>query len=137
MDNYKLSDEWKALNNIWKKSDAGIREECCDDFRELSELIRRIYCKRDNCDYQYLSALSDEAFNYVVGLINKGEKNMYHSMMAILSSHNFDSVSEFCEYYIEKNSEMRPQWCMSDNRPYIEELSKLCYSKYQFKKKYL
>ena len=92
MDEYKYSEEWVALNAIWLSMSKAQREANYDNFKIVTEFIKASYLNKNSLaeekseetcvdDYRYLDKVSESAKNLVIDLVNKGEKNIYHSIM--------------------------------------------------------
>jgi len=136
MDNYKTSKEWIALNNIWKNSTQEIKEKNIDDFKTLTNLIKK-YChpvaeplpkaKRKYVPtYDYLNELSPETKQLVIDLVNDGDKNLYHSIMAIIESHRgqFSTVDDLWNYYSKRYGHSRSYIYTYEEE--IREIMELC-----------
>ena len=85
MDEYKHSEEWVALNDIWRSISKEQREANYDNFKIVTEFIKASYSNKnllaeekseETCvdDYRYLDKVSESAKNLVIDLVNKGEK---------------------------------------------------------------
>ena len=137
MDDYKNSKEWMALNNIWKSMSKEQKDENFDKFKVVSDLIKSHYSMENSLiakveekgledDYRYLDELSFESKQLVIALVNKGEKNLYHSIMATIESNRgkFNSVEQFWEYYSKRFGKSRPH--IYSFEPQIKEIIELC-----------
>lgn len=92
--------------------------------KEVSKSIR-------GNDYGYLNNLSEEAKNLVIVLVDKGEKNLYHSIMAVIDSQKHKnknvSLKTIKQYYkkrFEKREYIQKSW------PLIDEIFNLCWKRY-------
>ncbi len=110
MEEYKKSEEWQALNNIYKSLPQIYNKAI---YRTLKHYLR--FCKKMkplktsnnyqkkeliNDQYKYLNPLSTETQELILALIDEGEKNLYHSIMAVIGGTvTFKSVNEVWYYY--------------------------------------
>ena len=131
---YKDSKEWNCLNNIWKSLPNDYRELNMENFKYLSEFIRDSYKNKVNFpmednDFKYLEGVSIEARQLVIYLINNGEKNLYHSIMAIIESHRelFSTPEDLWEYYKTRYGSTRPYIMEYENE--VFEIVELCFQK--------
>ena len=145
MDDYRTSKEWLALNNIWKSMASNIRENNIADFKILTEFIK------ENCHqctetapiatgqlqelvkkrgysptYNYLNDLSPQTKQLVIDLVNDGDKNLYHSVMAIIETHRgqFSSVDDLWKYYSKRYGNSRSYIYTYEEE--IREIMELC-----------
>lgn len=130
---YKNSKEWTALNNIWKNMSKKQQDENLDNFKIVSDLIklhRTIEQSTDaRDDYQYLDELSPETKQLVIDLVNSGEKNLYHSIMAMIGvkGGEFESTEQLWDYYSKRLGKTRPYIC--EFEPQVRELIELCWGR--------
>lgn len=120
MEEYKKTTEWQALNKIYQSLPNNLKEKNIDNFKVLSNFLKKSETLQNisklsknkqlvNMQYKYLSSLSVETQELILNLIDEGEKNLYHSIMAIIGySNTFRSVNEVWEYYSEKYGAERP-----------------------------
>lgn len=132
----KKTDEWKALNAIWKKLPQESRKELEKEFRILIALINaniKKYSKKAVIRSDaYLDELSPETIKFVKDLILQGEPNLYHSIMAVIMPGHFSDKEKALEYYLAKYSIKRPY--LQDNRDKVHEVMNLCWQRMCFKK---
>ena len=141
MDEYKNSKEWQALNEIWKSLSKEQREGNYDAFKTLSEYVKFNYVVKkaedervDHQDnYKYLNNVSAKAKQLVIDLVDKGEKNLYHSMMAIIDAkkNEITSVEQLWNYYSKRFGGARSYIYTYENE--IKEIMQLCLDKYNKK----
>lgn len=137
MDNYKNGKEWNALNNIWKSISQKQKEQNMDNFKIVSDFIKLHYAvdrsvsrsnKDDSLidDYRYLDEVSLETKQLVIDLVKKGEKNLYHSIMAIIDANKgeFTTTEQLWEYYSKRFGKKRSY--IFSFEPQIKELIWLC-----------
>lgn len=128
----KTTDEWKAINRIWKSCSPEQKAQLNEEFKMLVEFIRLHRqpklksWKKDN--YAYLSKISPEAKQFVISMVEQGEKNIYHSLMAIIDNKPELSCEELREYYFQKYGERRPY--LLENKDYVSEVIELCWNKF-------
>ena len=121
MDDYKNEKEWVALNNIWRSIPQTLREENWNNFKVVSEFIKSHYAMADTLvekietpvvkdDYGYLDDLSPEAKQLVIDLVNDGDTNLYHSIMAVIEMHRgqFTTINQLWNYYSKRFGQKRP-----------------------------
>ena len=130
----KGSSEWIALNKIWKSCSMEQRKLLETDFRLLTDFVRRNYSHHSNSGsdgYAYLSKLSPSAKGLVISLVDKGEPNLYHSIMAVIKNMDNkpkeDIMNYYYEHYSEKRQYVKTHWSL------ICEIFDLCWNKYQKK----
>ena len=137
MDEYKYSEEWVALNAIWLSMSKAQREANYDNFKIVTEFIKASYLNKNSLaeekseetcvdDYRYLDKVSESAKNLVIDLVNKGEKNIYHSIMSIIAINRgeFKSEDQLWEYYSKRFGRERPYIHAHENE--IKEIINLC-----------
>ena len=78
-------------------------------------------------NYAYLNGISEEAKQFVISVVNKGEKNIYHSIMAILGGKSQLSKEELKAYYFQKYRTKRPY--LIENSDLVSEVINLCWDK--------
>ena len=139
MEEYKNTEEWQALNNIYKSLPQNLQQSNLSNFKTLSvflqkaETLERINKlsktkKIINDEYKYLAPLSIETQELILALIDEGEKNLYHSIMAVIGgTMTFRSVNEVWTYYSEKYGTTRPYVLFYENN--IKEIIEYCFSK--------
>lgn len=120
MEEYKKSEEWQALNNIYKSLPQNLQQSNISNFKTLSVFlqkdetiknIKQLSKTKDliNDQYKYLNPLSTETQELILELIDEGKKNLYHSIMAVIGGTvTFKSVNEVWYYYSEKYGTTRP-----------------------------
>ena len=81
----------KSLDAIYSRCTAEQQKSLQPEFDLIRKFIYDKTPKKEDAsksiggnDYEYLNGLSEEAKNLVIGLIDKGEKNLYHSIMAVI-----------------------------------------------------
>lgn len=86
-------------------------------------------------DYTYLDDLSQEAKNLVIVLVDKGEKNLYHSIMAVIDGQvkknknvSKGTVKEYYRKRFENRDHVKHSWKL------VSEVFDLCWKRYQSKK---
>ena len=128
--------EWKALNAIWKSCSIEQRVTLKSNFETLTQFIRsHVYQKRsvlDNVEAAYLNDLSNEARDFVISVINNGERNIYHSIMAILNNKPGMSEEALQKYYFKKYGEKRPY--LLENASIVCEVISVCWHKFNNKR---
>lgn len=81
----------------------------------------------DYSEYTYLSSLSEKTRNYIISEVENGNKNLYHSVMAVLMNKikagKLKALEEEIKFYVEKYS------ISLEIQPMIEELITFCYKK--------
>lgn len=130
----KSSAEWQALNNIWKACLPEQKAELRADFELVSGFINKKigagYHPENEDEYAYLR-VSDEAKQFVINLIERGEPNLYHSLMAVLANMRGIEKEEFKEFYFNKHGNKKP-YLLADQK-LVEEVMDLCWDNYQRK----
>ena len=135
-DAVKSTSEWIALNNIWKSCSLEQRTKIRADFELLANYIRSNYQSKSNWNhnrtgaqdnYAYLNYVSPEVKQFVIDMIEQGEKNIYHSIMAVLSCKPNLNLDDFTNYYFEKNKVKRPY--LMENQTLVNELIAYCWKK--------
>ncbi|MBR4873882.1 MAG: hypothetical protein IKV00_08600 [Clostridia bacterium] len=137
MDDYKNEKEWIALNHIWRSIPQSLREENWDNFKVVSELIKKHYNVEKPApkkagvsappdDYGYLNELSPEAKQLIIDLVNDGDKNLYHSIMAVIETHRgkFTSINQLWSYYSKRFGKDRSYIYTHEDE--IREIMELC-----------
>ena len=124
----KETDEWVALDTIWRACTPQQKEAIRDNFKRLSGFIRdhtKVQTKADN--YSYLNALSAEAKSFVIELVNSGEKNLYHSFMSVINNPSRADFSkeQIRAAYFEMFADKRPYLKQHEN--YVLEVLDLCW----------
>jgi len=121
MGDYKESKEWSALNHIWTSCSSTIRAELYEDFEIIMSFIKKhyvcdIFTDRDPQKMKlktepsdYLNELSQETKIFILDRVQEGEKNLYHSIMAIIGNNKgrFKTVDDLWNYYLEKYQNSR------------------------------
>lgn len=127
--NVKESDQWMALNRIWKSCSSDQRKELYNDFEIVSNFIINKLDRSPsmNCEdqFRYLDELSPDAKRFVIHLLDNGEPNLYHSIMSVIHNNRSLSLTELVMIYFEKFSIKRPY--VKDNRILVEEVIELCW----------
>ena len=137
MDEYKSRKEWNALNNIWRSIPQALREENWDNFKIISNFIKEHYISMDSLeqkvetevlkdDYGYLNELPAEVKQLVIDLVNDGDTNLYHSIMAVIEMHRgqFTSINQLWNYYSKRFGQKRPYIYKHEEE--IREIMELC-----------
>ena len=137
MDEYKNEKEWVALNSIWRSMPKELRESNRDNFKVVSEFIKNHYIVEDSLrenvrpqvtkdDYGYLDELHPDVKELVISLINDGDKNLYHSIMAVIESNRgrFTSINQLWEYYSKRFGKERSYIYKYEEK--IREIMELC-----------
>lgn len=128
----KATNEWRALNQIWKSCSSEQRAQLGREFELLTKFIRShtpINAEpRGKDGYSYLSRLSPEARRLVISIAERGEKNIYHSVMAVIDSKPQLSLQELKDYYFKKYGQKRPY--LLENESYVFEVIELCWNKF-------
>lgn len=137
MGDYQNEKEWVSLNNIWRSLPHELRETNWDNFKVVSELIKKHYIAKDSQDenmesntvrddYRYLDELSPEAKQLVINLVNDGDKNLYHSIMAVIECNRgrFTSINQLWEYYSKRFGKERSYIYKYEDE--IREVMELC-----------
>jgi len=135
MDEHKKTQEWVALDNIWRSIPQNLREQNRDNFKVISELIKNNYSvnriryikkSSQKDEYEYLNDLSPRAKQLVIDLINSGNKNLYHSIMSVMDNKrgHFASIDELWDYYSNKLGQERPY--IYTHEAEIKEIMGLC-----------
>lgn len=129
--------EWKSLNSIWKSCSKEQQELLRKDFEVLGKLIRKklsadkIYLEHNqnssHDDYRYLNDLSKEAKDFVISVVNDGEKNIYHSVMAVINNKYSCTKNDIIEFYFKKYGTKRPY--IAENRSLVCEIINFCWNK--------
>lgn len=141
-DTVKSTPEWIALNSIWKSCSQEQRQKIKADFEMLANYIRANHkpktepAKPDwhkssetvRDEYAYLNHVSPEAKQFVQDMIQQGEKNIYHSIMAVLQTRPQLNLADFTDYYFEKNRAKRPY--LAENQTLVSELIAYCWMKF-------
>ena len=128
----KSSAEWQALNNIWKSCLPEQKAELRADFEIVSSFINKkmgtSYHPDTDDEYAYLR-VSDEAKQFVISLIERGEPNLYHSLMAVLANMRGIDKEEFKKFYFSKYGNKKP-YIIADHK-LVEEVMDLCWDNFQ------
>lgn len=99
--------------------------------RRLNALQNEAHHKKDA--YAYLDSVSAEAKKFVQDLVSRGEANLYHSVMSIMSTAPNLTPKEFSDFYMEKLGSQRPY--LLENRQLVDEIIDCCWRKFHFKNK--
>lgn len=129
-DNVKSTKEWQALNTIWKSCTPEQQTQLKKKFQLLTKCIRHT-CYVPKGEYAYLNGISEEARQFVISVIDHGEINIYHSVMAIMDNKPKLNREELIEYYFKKYETKRPY--LVENKPLVEEVIDLCWLRYHAK----
>lgn len=140
MDEYKSGKEWNALNNIWRSIPQEVREANWDNFKVVAEFIKTYYpvevslvektetqfVSDDKDDYRYLDELSPEAKQLVIDLVNDGDVNLYHSIMAVIyfKRGQITSINQLWNYYSNRFGKTRSYIHTYEEE--IREIMELC-----------
>ena len=134
MDSYKNTKEWIALDNIWKSISRELKEQNREHFKIVAEMIKERYAVVDTeievdsleDDYRYLNEVSPEAKQLVIDLVNDGDKNLYHSIMAVIETHRgeFTSINQLWQYYSKRFGKERSYIYRYEDE--IREIIELC-----------
>ena len=132
-DYIKNTPEWKALNHIWKSCTSEQQKENMANFELLSKFIRNYHGLRqsklkDKDEYDYLNGVSPEAKQFVIKMIQQGETNLYHSIMAVIENKRDSGIDDISAYYFAKIGAKRPY--LSENQPLVQELIESCWHKF-------
>ena len=141
-DAVKSTPEWIALNSIWKSCSQEQRQKIKADFEMLANYIRANHkpktepAKPDwhkssetvRDEYAYLNHVSPEAKQFVQDMIQQGEKNIYHSIMAVLQNRPQMNLEDFTDYYFDRNKLKRPY--LMENQALVTELITYCWKKF-------
>lgn len=112
-ENYKVSKEWQALNRIWKAVPAAAREGVKDDFRIITELIKRPDAKPESGkapapaaaaagDTNFLKGLSADARKLALGLITKEGFNIYDYLVELAARTKAAGAEELFDAYVSQ-----------------------------------
>lgn len=136
---YKMSVEYDALNNIWKSMNQEQKKTLYDDFKVINDFIKYRYSVSDCItssevsfarSHEYLNDLSKEAQTLVRSLIEDGEKNLYHSVMAFIPyNYNVSDANELYELYYERYKKTRPY--IAEYKEQVMEVMDLCLRRWQ------
>ena len=137
MDAYKNEKEWIALNNIWRSIPRELRESNRDNFKVVSEFIKNCYIEEEALredtgsrtakdDYGYLDELSPEVKQLIIDLVKDGDKNLYHSIMAVIECNRgrFTSIDQLWQYYSKRFGKERSYIYKYEEE--IKEIIELC-----------
>lgn len=141
-DAVKSTPEWIALNHIWKSCSQEQRTKIKADFEVLANYIRANHKSKTEPTkpywhnrrqtvpdaYAYLNYVSPEAKQFVQNMIQQGEKNIYHSIMAVLQTRPQLNLADFSDYYFNKNKFKRPY--LIENQTLVNELIAYCWRKF-------
>ena len=128
----KKTKEWNALNAIWKACTTEQKTQLKSDFKVVAKFIREKHSLNTQSsvdhNYAYLNGISEEAKHFVISVVDKGEKNIYHSIMAILSTKSQLRKEELKAYYFQKYRTKRPY--LIENSGLVTEVINLCWDKF-------
>ena len=131
----RSTSEWKALNKIWTTCSQEQRKLLEAEFRFLTEFIRDNTAPRfmDTVTdgFTYLQGLSSGAQALIIGKIQDGEPNIYHSIMSVMDGKGDEDKSTIQKYYYEKYGEKRPY--IKENWSLICEIFDFCWNKRMIK----
>lgn len=139
-DAVKSTPEWIALNRIWKSCSLEQKMEIKTDFEVLAKYIRANYDQKMSKpkrhesgsdvrdEYAYLNDVSPEAKQFVKDMVQQGEKNIYHSIMAVLQNRPQMNLEDFTHYYFDRNKLKRPY--LMENQALVTELITYCWKKF-------
>lgn len=131
----KSSKEWQALNKIWKSCTQEQKNALHNEFKLVSSFVsEKVGLKFiGGCDdsFRYLNPLSDEAKQFVISLVAKGEPDLYHSIMAVLNNKRGATKEEIKEFYYKKYEFKRPY--LKENCQLVDEVMELCWTKFHYK----
>lgn len=121
--------EWIAFNRIRKICTEEQRETLKADFRLLEDFI----CEHtSDCvvnemvkGYEYLRKLSPEAKTFVLDLLNRGELNIYHSMMMVIATRREETKEDIRANYYKRFSRKREY--VKENWDLFCEIFDLCW----------
>ena len=128
----KSSNEWQALSRIWKSCTVEQRDALRNDFELVSKFVSqkvslKFYSEFDD-EFRYLNSLSDAAKQFVISLVEKGEPNLYHSIMAVLNNKRSSTKEEIKNFYYAKYETKRPY--LIEERKLVEEVMELCWNRF-------
>ena len=70
----------------------------------------------------------EEAKQFVISLVEKGEPNLYHSIMAVLNNKRGATKEEIEKFYFAKYETKRPY--LIEKRKLVDEVMELCWKKF-------
>lgn len=128
----KNSKEWQSLNRIWKCCNVEQRKAMRSDFevvsRFISQKVGANYHSESDDEFRYLNSLSEEAKQFVISLVEAGEPNLYHSIMAVLNNKKGATKEEIEKFYFAKYETKRPY--LIEKRKLVDEVIDLCWKKF-------
>ena len=126
-----------ALNSIYIRCDSHLQKTLQPEFQLLEKFIKgeQVVLPNNpagsNDNFKYLNGISVEAKNLVISLVNNGDKNLYHSIMAIINYQMHKnpklSLNQGKKYYKNKYSYRQyivTEWNM------VDEVFNLCWERY-------
>ena len=121
-----LKDEFRILEDYIYENDGG-----------NVQMSKQKYKKKNNSsqDYAYLDDLSQEAKDFVIYLLDKGEKNLYHSAMAVIDNmmkKEVPSKEDVKAHYLELTKKKKH---VDGKLELAEEVFELCWERYKDKHK--
>ena len=130
-----------ALDAIYIRCNPEQQRILQPEFQMLQLFIKRRLNNQDSQNYEishedfgYLNGLSDEAKDLVISLVERGDKNLYHSIMAIVNSQvkkkRNIKANQVKQYYKDKYAYRQyvlEYWDL------VSEVFDLCWSKYHKK----
>ena len=104
---------------------------------EKAELKRKLTAHQSGAhspkgEYVYLDSVSTAAKQFAQDLVNQGEANLYHSIMAIMSTLPNLTTKELSDFYLKKFGSKRPY--LLENRQLVDEIIGYCWEKFHAKK---
>lgn len=100
-DQLKQSEQWQALNTIWKQLTPQQKQAVTPSFQLLSNFIQitaqpvKDYAAEDA---EYLSELSNDAAAFAAHMEQQGH-NLYQGMMKMISRSSFESPEKFLIFF--------------------------------------
>lgn len=119
------TEEWQALNKLWKTMTAAQRNAVQEEFRCLTEFVKK-NAGRDPAT-EYLTELSSEARGFLEAQVKAGEPNLYYSFMSLIGGSLFEKEEDALAYYLLKYGRSRPY--LKERQDQVKEILSLAWKR--------
>ena len=129
-DHVKHSQQWQALNEIWRNCSKEQQTELYSQFEIVAQFIKENTlktCSTAKDEYKYLSEVSQATKEFIISIVDRGEKNIYHSCMAVINNHPTSTKEELITYYLNTYSPKRPY--LLEHEQCLREVFDLCWTR--------
>lgn len=130
-DDLKQTAQWQALNTIWKGMTGEQRKQLNDQFKLLTEFIKKNAKPTVNyaaMDAAYQDALSPEARQFAQLREQEDSKNLYADFMKLIGGSTFEEPEKVLFFYTLKYGRTYP-W-IQDYPDEVEEILNLAWKRH-------